>query len=312
MYCLITTEKKYHIKSNPIDDFLNDIDVSDETRKTYQRQLRQFTEWLEQNEIVQPDHHTIVKYREYLFTTGRSQTTVKAYLLATQHLFGWLEDKGLSANITRGVRLPKVPSGFRKDYLEVDQARQLLSVFDRNSLQGARDFAITNLLLRCGLREIEVERANIGGIKNHNGQVVLYIQGKGMVTKEDFVILTPDSLEPIQSYLKIRGETEIKNPLFASISNNNCNGRLSTRSISRIVKTALRKIGLDSPRLTCHSCRHSSITWARKYGGSTPEELQVFARHRHLSVTVSYCHNVDRTGKNAPEYKIDNILGKMP
>jgi site-specific recombinase XerD len=310
MYCLITKEKQYKIKSNPIDEFLTDIDVSDETRKTYQRQLRQFTEWLEQNEIVNPNQHTIIKYREHLFSTGRSQTTVKAYLLATQHLYDWLEDKGLCANITRGIRLPKVPSGFRKDYLEVDQARQLLSAFDRNKLQGARDFAITNLLLRCGLREIEIERANIEDIKIHNGQVVLYIQGKGMETKEDFVILTPDSLEPIHSYLKIRGETEIKNPLFASISNNNGSGRLSTRSISRIVKTALRRIGLDSPRLTCHSCRHSSITWARKYGGSTAEELQVFARHRHLSVTIAYCHNVDRIGKNAPEFKIDNILRK--
>lgn len=64
-------------------------------------------------------------------------------------------------------------------------------------------------------------------------------------------------LENVRTYLKARGNVEEGQPLFTSTSNNSRGKRISTRTISGIVKTALKNAGYDSARLTAHSLRHS-------------------------------------------------------
>lgn len=309
MYRIASKTRPVLQVENVTEAFLNDIDVTEGSRQTYRRQIKQFTEYLEKKEILHPDRNTIIEFREYLLSSGLSQTTTKAYLLTVKHLYNWLEENDLSVNIAKGIRLPKPPTGFRKDHLEVDQAKILLATFDRTTQRGKRDYAIANLLVRCGLREIELCRADVEDIKVENGKRLLYLQGKGMRSKEEFVLLTDNAYAPIADYLQARSAKN-KEPLFTSASRNNHNGRMTPRSISRIIKTAMRKVGLDSPRLTCHSLRHSSLTWCRQAGGSY-DDLKLLARHSSIEISIKYCHGIDRMGKMAPEHRIDELLGKV-
>ena len=119
-------------------------------------------------------------------------------------------------------------------------------------------------------------------------------------------MLTEATLEPINDYLNARQERDPKAPLFASHSNRNNGGRLTTRSISRIVKEAMKDAGINSDRLTAHSLRHSAITFSL-LGGATVQEAQALARHKNINTTLIYAHNIDRIGR-APERKIDNYL----
>ncbi len=68
--------------------------------------------------------------------------------------------------------------------------------------------------------------------------------------------------------------------------------RLSSRSISRIVKQSMVSVGLNSPRLTAHSLRHTAVTLALK-GGATLQQVQQFARHRLIGTTLRYAHNLE-------------------
>lgn len=134
--------------------------------------------------------------------------------------------------------------------LTVAQIREALGSFGLGSQEGLRDFALFNLLVRTGLRTVEVARAQVGDLRQESGEVVLWIQGKGRDEKDDFVLLAEGALRPIWGWLAARGKADETAPLFCSLSSRNYGGELTTRSISRIVKEALRRIDLDSSRLT--------------------------------------------------------------
>jgi len=81
---------------------------------------------------------------------------------------------------------------------------------------------------------------------------------------------------------------------------------MTTRSISRIVKAALKGAGMDSDRLTAHSLRHTAVTLSLLAGASI-QEAQSMVRHSNINTTLIYAHNIDRIGK-AAERRIDTLL----
>jgi integrase/recombinase XerC/integrase/recombinase XerD len=207
--------------------------------------------------------------------------------------------------VARGVKGAKVAKGFRKDTFSVSQLHQLLNSVDKTSLQGQRDFALLNLLIRTGLRTIEVLRANVGDLRQEGGETVLIVQGKGRDSKDDFVLLTEETLAPIREYLTAR-DARADEPLFTSHSTRNSGTRLATRSMRGIVKRYLRKCNLDSERLSAHSFRHTAITLALMAGASI-QEAQALARHSQITSTMVYAQNLNRIA-SAPERKIASLL----
>ena len=116
------------------------------------------------------------------------------------------------------------------------------------------------MMFTMGLRTVEVIRANIEDIRTKGDTTVLYVQGKGHIEKDDLVRMPSHVELAIRRYLSARNAYETTDPLFASISNHNNQGRMTTRSIRRIVKSIFISVGFDSPRLTAHSTRHTAPT----------------------------------------------------
>jgi len=291
-----------------IDAFIVAQDVRGSSKEVYRRQLRQFSKWLQETYRAGKglQREDIVAYREHL-SERLTPLSVSGYLTAVRKFFEWLESEKLYPNIAK-VKSPKKPRGYRKDCLSKEQLRGALQTADTSTIQGQRDKALINLLARTGLRTIEVARATIGDIRQEAGQPVLWIMGKGRDEKDDFVLLSEKALTPIQEYLETRAREEgraLKEnaPLFCSISTSNRGQAMTTRSISRIVKTSLRKAGADSSRLTAHSLRHTAITLAIS-GGASIQQAQAMARHSDPKTTMIYLHNLERV-KAGAELHID-------
>ena len=121
----------------------------------------------------------------------------------------------------------------------------------------------------------------------------MHIQGKGRDSKDDFVLLVDDTLRPLRKYLASRGPLSEDEPLFSSISNRTYGKPLKERTISGIIKTALRRIDLDDSRLTAHSLRHTAISLDIA-GGASLAQAQAMARHSDPKTTQIYFHNQDR------------------
>jgi len=289
--------------------FLADQDISDVSRAVYGRSLRQFLSWLEatgrRDRLSQLTREDVLAYKEAMRQAGLSAYTISSYLSVVRKLYGWLESKKLYPDISRGVKGSKRPRGFRRDCMTEEQLRQALQGMDASRLEGLLDFAIFNLLARTGLRTIEIARARIEHLRQESGEAVLWIRGKGRDTADEFVLLTQESLRPIRQYLslraKLQGQPEDEEPLFCSHSNRNDGQALTTRSISRIVKESLKRVGVDDKRLTAHSLRHTAITLAIK-GGASLQQAQAMARHSDPRTTMIYFHNLDRISQGAERY----------
>ena len=169
-----------------------------------------------------------------------------------------------------------------------------------------RNRTIISLMLHTGLRDIEVVRANVGDRGTDGGHKVLHIQGKGREEADAIVKLTPAVNKQIDEYLALRENAALDQPLFTSISNNNRGGRLTTYTVSSIVKSALRQIGIDDPRYTAHSLRHTAITLAL-IGGATEAEAKEMARHADISTTMIYSHHINRL-EQAAEDRVSSLL----
>jgi len=284
--------------------FLAEQDVSPKSKDTYSRSLRQFVSWLHHTgRSLRLQREDVLAFKTWLTETKKAATTISVYLTAVRRLFEWLEAKKVYPNVSRGIRGAKRPHGHRKDCLTVEQLREALEAIDRESLEGLRDYAAFNLMARTGLRTVELSRATVGDIRQESGEPVLFVQGKGRDTKDAFVLLQPKAMKPLREYLSARKVQSEEEPLFCSQSDRNRGQALSTRSISRLVKEALRRIGLDDRRLTAHSLRHTTATLA-VLGGATPEQAQAMMRHSDIRTTLGYFHNRRRI-QEAAERHVD-------
>lgn len=305
---VIENSKELTFKNNTenlIDKYFRSLDVNENTKRSYRRALKQFVLYANAEGIAEPTRSDIIAYKNHLMK-NYTPCTVSSYMTPLRGLYAYLENEDIGKNIAKGIKGGKHQTGFKKDPLTVDQAKDLLIEIDNTDLKGKRDLAIINLLIRTGLRTIELERANIEDIKQDTGEALLYIQGKGRHSKDEFVLLTQATLKPIYDYLNARGKAKDEEPLFISLSNKNYGGRLTTRSISRIVKANLKASGIESDRITAHSLRHTAVTLSL-LAGATIQEAQGLARHKNINTTMIYAHNINRV-KNAPERKIDQIL----
>lgn len=289
-----------------IDRFLNSLDIKRNSKQTYKKGLRKFLLWLKSEKIENPRREDILAYKHYLEDQKLSSLTLSSYLVVVRRFFEWAESVKIYPNISKGVKGAKRSKGFRKDPLTIEQVKEFLGKIDRSNPLGKRDYAIVNLMIRTGLRTIEVTRADIGDIRQQSGEAILWVEGKGRDAKDEFVLLTETTLKSIMDYLLTRGGIKDKEPLFTSLSDRNREQRLTTQSIRKIVKKRLRDIGIDSKRLSAHSLRHTSITLSL-LGGATIQEAQALGRHADINTTLIYAHNINRLA-NAPERKIDAVL----
>ena len=288
-----------------LNSFLNNLDAKPTTANTYKKALQQFIKWLLDNGIYEIGREDLTAYKRFLMA-NYAAATVSSYITALKTFYKWLEAERITPNIAATLKGAKTAKGFKKDTLTPEQAKRILNNISRETIDGLRDYALFNLLLRSGLRTIEAQRANIGDIQQTAGQTILYIQGKGRDSKDDFIILTPATLEPIRAYINARKEKNTEAALFVSHSRRNSGERLSIRSHSRIIKNAMRAAGIDSERLTAHSLRHSAITYSL-LGGATLQEAKELARHTSILTTTIYAHNINRLAAKT-ENKIDMFL----
>lgn len=293
----------------------SEIDCAESSRKLYVRTLRQFFAWTQRTGrmLSAMTRADIIAYRDGLINgtathdgKGKSTLTAASYLTAVKLFYKWLHaHNGNITDITDGVKLPKRYNKYEREPLTAEQAQELTAEAANATL---RDAAIINLLLRTGMRTIEVCRANVEDMKLVAGEVVLYVQGKGHAGKDNFVTLSDKCRQSIAAYLATRPNAAGTEPLFICDSNNNKGGRLTTRTVSGIAKKHLQAIGLDSREYTAHSLRHTFGT-RRLQQMKDYSLVQLELRHASPETTQKYVYHIEaeRRIEAAKTRSIDEI-----
>ena len=270
---------------------------SDHTVKNYQVDLEHFLTFLVNKQgstgkkETAPELESInfLVIREYLGRLyGRyKRTTIARKLSAIRSFFYFLERKGLlKSNPAADISSPK-QGKYIPTHLPVDEMFRLLEGPDRAKPLGLRDLAILEVLYSCGIRVSELSSLNLSSIDSD--QRLVKVLGKG--NKERIVPIGKKALRAIENYIEatrpLRKKTQ-RDPQYAPLFINFRGGRLTNRSIGRIVKRYASQCGLMT-EITPHSLRHTFATHLLD-GGADLRSVQELLGHASLSTTQKYTH----------------------
>lgn len=282
----ITYNEKSELEvKNYVDRFLNYIDVSNKTVETYKIALRQFCGYLHEKGIKNPTREDIIEYREYL-KTYLKPTSINAYLIAIRNLYNYLEYEGITKNITKNIKGIKLEQKHLKRGLSQEEIQKVLNV-----CKDDREKLIIKLMITTALRCNEVVNIQLEDFYEDKGVAMLKVLGKGRDNlKQDIVKIDDRLLEDIKKYIQ---DYKINDYLFVSTSNNNKGGKVTTKTIRKIVTDLFKLAGLDMNMLSAHSTRHTSCELALENGVDL-REVSEFMRHKSLNTTLVYSKELDK------------------
>ncbi|MBQ7898940.1 MAG: tyrosine-type recombinase/integrase [Bacteroidales bacterium] len=288
--------------------FLDSQDLRQKSRETYYWGMVQYFRWMQESghAMKSMTPADVMSFKNFMVKKRLSPLTIGSYLTAVRQFYKWTENTMLYPNIARSVKPPRGKKGFRKMHLNETEASDMLAYLKSKSL---RDYAMVNLILRTGLRTIEVVRADVEDIRHKRGRRILKVWGKGYDDKDNFVILGDAVWNPIQEYLNTRGLQSKKEPLFVTDGKGHRGARMSTRSVQYVCKESMKAIGLEGHEYSAHSLRHTTAVLILKNGGDW-QDVQRVLRHSSPATSQIYTASIEeevRLDRN-PESILDNVI----
>ncbi len=310
-----------------INRFVLNSDINSSSKQTYKRGMSSFLKWCKINfhkNNFNITRETILLYKDSLLNSNLKPFTKSLYLVCIRQFFTWTESLLIYPNIAKGIKgIRRLTKSHHKDSLTRDQVLTLLKSINISNLSGMRDFLLIYLLVHTGLRLIEVSNILIQDleIKGENESSIVWIKGKGRDGKDAFVVLVKEVKDLIIKYIKMRMDDIKKNSikisedsyLFTShgprTNKNNFFSKLSTHSISRIIKNRLKSAGIKNKRISAHSLRHTFGVMAIQ-GGASLYEVQLAMRHSSPTTTQVYLGDIEQIKRKeaAPENKVRDLL----
>lgn len=294
MYVSVMNKSRTKTVKDLVNDFLKSQDVNELSRREYSSVMNYFLRWVvvEGLDFWRLKKADIIRYKSAMMSEGKSVYTISLYLTVIRKLFGFLTDMGYyDDNIVLGVKSPRKDNLFRKKYLTVDKVKELLGMIDTGTVAGKRDYAIISLMVRLGVRRVEVCRMKVGDFVT-NDRLVVNLQRKGKVDKDCQLGITPVILDCLNDYLVCRGKLSSDSPLFVTHHPGYGGAPLNGVMISRIVKKYMKKVGLNDRYYTCHSLRHTAAVLSLKAGASIYDVQQMLG-HKSIDTTRIYLRAID-------------------
>jgi integrase/recombinase XerC len=272
---------------NATDKFLGSLrqrNASPHTLKAYGSDLGVFAAYVGSRNLGEIDHLRIRGFLSHLYERGLSKTSVARSLAAVRSLFRWLAREGIvEQNPAKLVATPRLP----KKLPRVPTIEEMNLVLDSRMPETAsfpeRDLLLLELLYGCGIRNSELVGINLDDIRMANEAIL--IRGKGK--KERYVPFGDSVRSALSAYLPTRLKVVMETGKSTSaLLINQRGGRLTTRSVGRIVKKIAVAKGL-SPDVHPHTLRHAFGTHMLEEGADL-RSIQEMLGHERLSTTQRY------------------------
>lgn len=269
------------------DSFLRHLlerNASTHTIKAYAGDLDAFAAYIGSRDPKTIDHIAIRGFLSHLYDNGLSKTSVARALAAVRSLYRWLAQEGqVEQNPAKLVSTPRLP----KKLPRVPTIEEINSVLDGTMPEVAsfpeRDRLLLELLYGCGIRNSELVGINLDDIRL-SAEAIL-IRGKGK--KERYVPFGASVRAALAAYLPWRQQLlAAKKKSSTALLVNQRGGRLTTRSVGRIVKRIAVAKGL-SPDVHPHTLRHAFGTHMLEEGADL-RAIQELLGHERLATTQRY------------------------
>lgn len=290
-------------------EYLRKRKYSEETIYNYERDLKLFDYYLQQNSLSfgRVDRAIMKDYGKYLLSQDRKtiekhataekrlqSSSLNRFLSSVRSYLRWMIEMDYPVPIPpEAVKLVKT----ERRHAHVAEMNELVKVIEApSSLENRkvladRNRAMLEVLFSTGMRISELLSLNRTHI-DHSGRI--FIQGKGK--KQRFVYMTPRAFTHLNEYLKHR--TDNLQALFIPYRGKNSNDqagykrRISANYVQERIKFYREKLKINIP-ISPHSLRHGFATYLAE-NGANPAAIQILLGHESLDTTTRYVHASDR------------------
>lgn len=269
--------------------------ASSNTISSYLRDIRQFSDWVQQYEAVDllnVTQQNIRTYLDYLMEQGRSAATVSRVLASLKNFYtyavstGFMETSPVTAelHIDRGEKkLPQVLSG--------KEVELLLSQPSCNDPKGFRDKAMLEVMYATGIRVTELIDLNIEDVNLELG-----ILKCNSAKKSRTIPLYPAALRALTVYIKEIRMLMVADSAERALFVNMGGARMSRQGFWKILKYYQAKAGIEKD-ITPHTLRHSFAVHLLENGADLGS-LQELMGHSDISSTQVYTHMINQKLKS--------------
>ncbi|WP_433964432.1 tyrosine-type recombinase/integrase [Tunturiibacter gelidiferens] len=216
-----------------------------------------------------------------------SPSTINVRLSAVRKMVEEARKNGMlgaeeAANLTEVPNIPQ--KGTRLgNWLNREQAKELLAVPDRSTLKGKRDYVILVLLVGCALRRNELAELDVETIQQREGRWVLAdLEGKGRRIRTVAVPIWVK--QGINAWMTAAGIEDGR--LLRSVSKGGKVGEsLSDWAVWSVVEQSSKQIGIE--HFGAHDLRRTCAKLCRKSGGDL-EQIKFLLGHSSIQTTERY------------------------
>ena len=234
------------------------------------------------------DTLSVRSYLAHLHRARLSNRSLARHLSTLRSFFRWACREGhLEKNPARGLPSPRIPRTLPRALTLPDTERLLDG--GEEALLPERERALFELLYATGLRVSEAAGLDLEDV-DFSARLVR-VTGKG--SRERIVPFGETASDALRAYLPVRAalrkgveedDPESGEPLFVNARG----GRLTTRSMARLLKRRLRAAGLPE-EISPHALRHTFATHLLQAGADL-RAIQELLGHASLSTTQKYTH----------------------
>lgn len=276
---------------NRYEHYLTDErNYSEHTVSSYIRDIRQFREYMDQQEVKNyVDITTTIAryYVSFLNEKGYVQKSVARKISSLRGFYQFLLTEGeIDNNVFSEIESIKIPKSLPK-FIYQNEMDRLFSSIDRDSKLGKRDYCLLELMYGTGIRVSELSNIKTSDIDFYNHQ--LLVMGKGR--KERYVPLHSNLIEALEDYLlnsRIKLQANNKGTPSNHLFLNFKGSALTPRGVRDILDRMVENAG-ELFAISPHMIRHSFATHLLDHGADL-RSVQELLGHVNLSTTQIYTH----------------------
>lgn len=266
-----------------IEEYINSLKLSNNTKAAYKRDLKKFLKYLSANklQVEKVDNENINNYIKEMKKQGYKSTSATRTIATLRSFYTYLLKSGkIKRNPTIDVEIPKIEKKV-PIVLTPEEIEKLLSQPETTEIKGLRDKAMLEFAYATGMRASEIVNLNIQDI-DLDGSFAICDEGSG---RKRIIPIGKIANESIQKYINEARKYINKNnedALFLNLTGK----RLTRQGLWKIIKTYTEDAKIDKD-ITPHVLRHSFALHLIENGADI-KAIQTMLGHSDISSTKIY------------------------
>lgn len=271
----------------------SDKKLSKNTLESYQRDILQYQEYLEEMKIdyKEVNNENVLGYLDYLKGLDKKASTISRHLASIRLFYQYLlKNKIVKEDPTRGIQSPKIEKK-APSILSSQEVSLLLEQPNGEGLKSIRDKAMLEVAYATGMRVTEIISLNVSDIDLDSSLVTCKNENKQRI-----IPLGKLSLSALKEYMTIARPNMIKDDNETALFVNVNGKRLTRQGFWKIIKFYKEQAHITKD-ITPHVLRHSFATHLLQNGADL-KSIQTMLGHSDISSTQVYMQFQDDSLKN--------------